>query len=151
MALDHDFFILDSAEHSPVEYMRFAGRVASTRIHDDLLRYISDTLRWVPTLNPAGDEPVLGLNFYGPTVLRTEGAAKAALVLQCWADLFQLGPTELRLTGSWSSLDGEPGPGRYEVLRLNRDEAVEALLAVGSLCARAARSDGALFVLHCGI
>ena len=151
MTLDHDFFILDTAEHSPADYLRFAGRVAEARLHDDLLWYMGDTLRWVPTVNPARDEPGFGLNVYGPTVLRADGAAKAERVLQCWADLFQLGPAELVLTGSWCEVDGETDSGRYEKLRLDRDETVEAVLAVASLCGRAARSDGARFVLHCGI
>jgi hypothetical protein len=49
MSLDHDFLLVAAAEHSPAEYGRFIRHPIATYLHDDLLHYVGDSLRWIPT------------------------------------------------------------------------------------------------------
>ncbi len=85
----HDFLLLSRAEHRFSDYMEFINDPVAIRIEDDLIRYIADTLEWIPTLNPAkNNESHRGLCYYGPTVIHTEGAQVASPIFNGWAELF---------------------------------------------------------------
>jgi hypothetical protein len=151
MSLDHDFLLLATAEHSPADYGRFIHHPDAVRLHDDVLQYIWDSLRWIPTLNPATGLPGQGLNYYGPTAILADGAEVAARVLRAWADVFRNAPPELQLTGAWTTIDGAADSGHYQQLRLSRDAVVGALDRVAGDCELVAGASGRHFVLHIGI
>ena len=151
MSLDHDFLLVATAEHSPAEYSLFVNDPKATHLHDDILRYMDDSLRWIPTLNPAKRERRHGLNFWGPTAILADGAPTAARVFRGWAELLRIGPPELLLTGPWTQIEGEPKSGHFSQLRFARDQVVTALDRVAHDCERVADSGGAHFVLHLGI
>lgn len=57
MALQHDFWLLRENEYQYASYQDFCVRDdAPVSLADNLLRYVFDTLLWVPTLNPAKKE-----------------------------------------------------------------------------------------------
>src|SRR3712207_6567195 len=99
--LNHEFLLVSRKEHEYSEYMNFINDPSAIEIHDDLLGYIADTLKWIPTYNPAKSEKCAGLCWYGPTVIQSEGARIAAQIFRAWAELLSCGPRELQLTGSW--------------------------------------------------
>ncbi|MFP5285640.1 MAG: hypothetical protein ACLGI9_07875, partial [Thermoanaerobaculia bacterium] len=75
MSLNHDFLLRDRSVHPETDYSRSGKAIL---LHDDFLRYISDSLKWIPTENPARKgEPGMGLNFWGPTSIPHRGAPQA--------------------------------------------------------------------------
>ncbi len=148
----HDFLLLSTAEHSFSEYMNFINDPRAIRIEDDLLRYLADTLEWIPTYNPAKDEAHRGLCFWGPTVIHTEGAPAAAAIFDGWAGLLACGPPKLALTGGWTWCDGDaPSEGNYDRLEVDRDEFVAKLRQLAGYARRIVETEGEFFVLHLGV
>lgn len=151
MGLEHEFLIVSAAEHAPAEYAHLSGAAGTVRLHDDVLRYVGDTLTWIPTLNPATGKMGCGLNFYGPTAILVDGAPVAAQIFGTWAQLFRLGPEEIELTGLWTSIEGEPGSGAYDKFTLARSSLTDAFDQIAGDLRRVAESEGAYFLMHLGI
>ncbi|HTN87838.1 MAG TPA: hypothetical protein VL242_29355 [Sorangium sp.] len=149
--LDHDFFLLDRAEHPFTAYGDFAGSSGAIQIHDDLVQYMTDALRWIPSLNPARKRRGFGLNIHGPTIITDAGAPIARRIFESWERLFSSSPPMLRLTGAWCETVGSPGTGRYLKLTYRRDDAVTRLRGLASLCRRVERGGGQRYLLHMGI
>ncbi len=150
MSLMHEFLLMSSADQSPLEYRSFA-REHVVGVHDDLLQYMADSLKWIPTLNPARNERGFGLNLYGPTAILQDGAPIAASVFRSWAQLLGLAPQELVLTGPWTTIEGWQGSGEYAQLRFDRDDVVATLETAATYFTRVADSHGEWFVLHRGV
>lgn len=157
----HDFMLLNYVEHPVENWQQWYHNPAAMKIHDDILQYIADSLRWIPTYNPAAKLPCHGLCWCGPTIIDTTGAKIAARVFASWAELFSCGPNEIELTGqfSWQSenateQDGAErvvsGSAGYERLNMNRDELTMNLRTLASYAERIEQTD-ALYILHLGI
>ena len=152
MSLNHDFILVDRTTHPSADYALFINHPSLVHIHDDLMRYMVDSLRWIPTLNPAKkDECGLGINFYGPTAIVAEGAVIAERIFRAWAELFQCSPEKLFLTGAWCSIEGKPNSGHYEKLWFERNQVVSALIQIADYCAQTTSSNGERYLLHFGI
>jgi hypothetical protein len=164
MPLIHDFWLLREGEEQYTCYREFVARKdAPVRFNDDLLRYVSDTLVWIPTLNPAKEALPMGygLNWYGPTIINQTGGALFHKVCTSWAHLFQCGPKELKLQGlfSWQwpfeesehliSEDQLSTVGSYDALESDRDALVHMFTTLAGFGEQAAT--GRFFVLHIGI
>ena len=151
MSLNHDFLLRDRAVHPETDYSTQHHSGSVILLHDHVLRYISDSLKWIPTENPAlKGEPGMGLNFWGPTCITQRGAQQASGVFSAWASLLALGPPTLRLRGLWTFIEGEPRSGAYEVLELDRDELVGKLRQLAEW-AQAVAVNPDLYVFHMGI
>ena len=148
--LQHSFFLVRRTEFSPVDHLRFAALPGDIELHDDVIRYMDDTLRWLPAYNPARRQDCEGLCLYGSTVVWAHGARVAAQIFSAWERLFSLGPAELELTGAYA-WEEDPEAGRYEKLRFERDELCARLRALVTLCETVVREEGEFFLLHSGI
>ncbi len=149
--LNHSFFLVRTAEFSPTKYSHFTALPGEIELHDDFLRYLGDSLRWIPAHNPARNEPCMGLCMYGPTVLHAEGARVAAAIFSAWARLFALGPRELDLTGDYGWIHEAPSTGAYARLRLDREALCSRLNGLAGWAEQVAAGEGRLYLLHCGI
>jgi hypothetical protein len=115
----HDFFLVDRQEFDYWNYSHFHNDEQAVRVHDDLIRYMGDSLEWischVPMTLPNLKE-VKGLHYYGPTIIKQEGAEEACNVFRIWAELFSRAPQTLQLTRSVMLLSLSAG-GRscYEI------------------------------------
>lgn len=148
----HDFLLLSLTEHRFSDYTRFINDPRAIQLEDDLLRYIANTLEWIPTHNPAKNESHRGLCFYGPTVIHTEGASAAAAIFCSWADLFACGPKNLIFTGGWAWIEGDPpNEGEYEKLIVDRDDVVGKLQQIANYAKQIVETDGDYFILHWGV
>lgn len=148
----HDFFLVSRSEHDWTAYSRFIRDPSAIRISDYLLGYMVDSLRWIPTLNPATGEAHKGLCWYGPTVIWREGAHVAEQVFSAWANLLDTGPPTLELTGPYTWIEGESSKdGGYERLIFPKDATVSSLRELARCASSVAVSDGALYLLHLGI
>ena len=93
-----------------------------------------------------------GVNFYGPTVIKKDGAEDIEKLFTTWATLFSIGPKRIKLTGAYSWTEGEgKETGGYDEVRIYRDEVVDRLRMLAEYSKSVANSDGALFLLHLGI
>lgn len=90
-------------------------------IHDEVIDVLWPTLGFIPSYNPCrGSEPQHGLNRWGPTMIHGEGAAVAARLFRAWADLYAVGPPQLRIMGPHFSTvpDDEPDGDERPQLRV---------------------------------
>lgn len=153
----HHFFKLDRKDAEYWEYARFLNDPLGISIPFDLLIYMGDTLKWIPTLNPEfvranGLTPEFGLNLYGVTVINKTGAGRLWKVFDSWAKLLSTGPIELELTGAWVWIEGEPtDSGAYSVVNMPRDETVSALRAVADYGKCVAEGNEDPYILHLGV
>jgi hypothetical protein len=124
--------------------MNLINNINAIQIHDDLLGYMSDTLQWIPTYNPAKSEKCMGLCWYGSTVIKSEGAKIAGQIFRPWAELFSCGSKVLQLTGSWGVEWEEGSPvseGEYERINVGRDEIVNKMKVLADLADQVAESN----------
>ncbi|CBN54986.1 MULTISPECIES: hypothetical protein [Kamptonema] len=163
MSLDHDFLLLPEGKVNYTDYAKYFRRscdLNSSRliIDYDLISYLNDTLKWVPTLNPANPKDNLkewqgyGLNLYGPTIINKQGAEVFHHVVWSWAQLFSKAPAKLQLTGSWmSDIDDEGVESEpyYEQLEFDRDMVVNNLITLATYADKTCSGD--FFILHLGI
>jgi len=181
MSLDHDFLLLDhDTSLDDASLMSFLRDPRALHVHDILFGYMQDSLAFIPAFNPSLREQHHGLNRWGLTVIRKEGAEVATRVFQGWADLFAAGPPRIFLTGPYIFPSEEPGaeaasepegapvpvseappdPARIYVhhdyrgnhLRFDfdREAAVGLFRQLADFCARIT-ADNRLFLLHIGI
>jgi hypothetical protein len=161
LGLQHDFLLLDRNADGEWELGRFHHDPRAVHLHDDLVRYMGDTLTWVSTVNPARREPHRGLCMWGPTLIEAEGAAVAERVFGLWAELFAVGPPVLSLTGAYSWVVPDDAPptgervtqleGGYDRLEFDRDEVVGTLRQLAVWCSRVRSGDGRLYLYHFGV
>jgi hypothetical protein len=161
VSLNHDFLLLDRDSDGEWDLLRFIHDPRALHLHDDLVRYMGDTLAWIPTVNPARHEPQWGLCMWGPTLIETEGAVIAERVFGMWADLFAVGPPVLSLTGSfsWAASDDVPPAGErvtqlkggYDRLEFDRDGVVSALRMLAEWSGRVRSGAGRLYLYHGGV
>lgn len=127
--LNHDFMLLSAREHRYTDYMKWINNPNAIQIHDDVMQYMEDSLNWITCYNPAQKMMAhRGLNFYGPTVIKSDGAVDAEGVFTIWAILLLTGPMSYKLTG-----------------------VVASLITVAKYSNSVANSNGELFILHLGI
>lgn len=180
MSLDHDFLLLDhDTSLDDASLVSFLRDPRALHVHDILFGYMQDSLAFIPAFNPSLREQHQGLNRWGLTVIRREGAEVAARVFQSWADLFAAGPPRIFLTGPYIFPSEEPDDGETELdttpppipepppdpariyvhhdyrgnhLRFDfdRESAVALFRQLADFCARIT-ADNRLFLLHIGI
>jgi hypothetical protein len=161
MSLMHTFGIVAKGEKDyedkkawkKCDYKRLKTLLKNkVELHDDVISYIADSLRWIRWFDPFTQNERDDLSYYGITVLPGPSADHAAEIFNSWAAIFALSPKELVLTGSYTWMSGEPlERGRYQKLRLDRDRLVSSLKAMTSACSRVASSSGSEYLLHFGI
>lgn len=152
MSLDHDFVLLDRVLDGEWALNRFVHHPRAIHLHDNLVRYMLDTLNWIPTHNPATNDPCSGLNLWGPTLIERNGAVVGEKVFRAWSRLLESGPSTLELTGSYLWLDEESKEsGHYERLQFSRDDIVPVLDTLAGYCAEVQMANGRLYIYHGGV
>ena len=127
--LNHDFLLLSAHEHRYTDYMKWINHPNAIQIHDDVMHFMEDSLNWITCYNTAQKMMRhLGLNYCGPTVIKSDGAVDAAAVFATWANLLSTWPISYKLTGLVSSL-----------------------ITVAQYSKSVANSDDELFILHLGM
>lgn len=131
MGLEHEFFLVTHNEYEEIsydgDYLSSSDPENIISIHDDIIQYIYDTLRWIPSINPAMNyEKGHGLNNFGITLFDKEGAEVILKIAKAWADLISSGPSTLRLTGNygWITNDDNITEGGYEIIDVDREELI---------------------------
>ncbi|VTR97786.1 Coagulation factor 5/8 type-like protein [Tuwongella immobilis] len=150
--LMHEFLLLPESGHDYSDYLNYLHAPNARVLHDDIVLYLMDTLRWVPSINPANPKhwSGFGLNYDGPTIITKSGAAKAERIFRLWAALLQEGPDTLELTGGFEwAADAPSSSGQYAVITATRNSVVECLTDIADFAEKA--STGRAYLLHLGI
>jgi len=154
MAMIHEFVLVSQDDYdlraAGSFYERFKQLHGGTyvELHDNLIHYVADSLPWFKSYNPSTRKAQRGLNFWGVTVIRQQGAQAAADVFEGWAALFGNSPPTLQLTGLYYRAGKREG---YDALKYDRDSTVRAFRRLSRMCRRVSESRGRLFILHFGI
>ena len=91
MPLLHDFVLLNKNEFSYDDCCELVGKVSyDVSIHDDLIVYFNDFLKWIPTYNPSLKVRHTGLNYYGVTVIDGDGAKEAFQLFSSLVNVLKL-------------------------------------------------------------
>ncbi len=166
MALIHDFVLLDKNEFSYDDCCELVGKVSyDVSIHDDLIQYFIDFIKWIPSYNPSKKVRHLGLNYHGLTIIDSEGAKEAQILFSSLVDILNLGPNLLKLTGAYGFVyasDGITGPNEkvdrilkenigYEKIILRKKEVIKQFELLSELMQKVIKSDKNYYVLHFGI
>jgi hypothetical protein len=153
--------LLDRDREGEWKLLRFIHDPRAIHLHDDFVRYMQDTVAWIPTTNPARGEPHRGLCMWGPTLIEAEGAEIAERVFGGWAELLAAGPARLVLTGgfSWAAKNQAPPGGErvtqleggYDRLEFDRDEVVGVLRKLATWCGAVRSGAGKFYIYHGGV
>ena len=151
MGLYHEFHLLDNLE---IDYDKYWGIRSDVKLHDYLIRYMLDTLYWIPTELPHFEKMSFqGLNTWGSMIIKGEGADIFCQIISAWISLFSFSPERLIITGSYVQYyneDEQPeGEGYYEKLEYDRDKVIRNLKKLTDYATVAAK--GNHYILHIGV
>ena len=151
--LNHDFLLLSTRECTYTDYMKWINHHKAVQIHDEVIHYMQDSLKWITCYNPAYKMMKhKRLNLYGPTVIKKDGAVNAENLFTTWANLFLIGPKRIKLTGAYGWTEGESKEtGSYSEIKIDRDAIVDKLRTVAKYSKSVADSNDELFLLHLGM
>jgi hypothetical protein len=156
MGPNHEFLLVAYNDYEEMlcdrDYMSSADLDNIISIDDDIIQYINDTLKWIPSINPFMNyEKGFGLNNYGITILDKKGAEVILKIAKAWVDLFSNGPSTLKLTGNYGSVISNEGieEGSYQIIEGNRDELIESFRKLQLISEKAIYDK--YFIIHHGI
>jgi hypothetical protein len=153
MGLEHEFYLVeDKIDLNEVWMLRENKNkvIESVAFHDDIIQYILDTLKWIPSKNPAyqGNTNGKGINYYGVTLFDKQSSESLKGVFTSWRDLFKNAPGTFELTGSFVWEDNEQD-GVYERSNINLDQVVTQLEKIIFMSDQLAKGD--FYLYHFGI
>lgn len=166
MALVYDFIVLDKMDYPFSKCnMVIKNKTYDVSIHDDLIQYFYDYLKWITTYSPIINKERTGLDYYAITVFEIEGARQAYLLFSNLINILKLSHKILKLNGSYSyQLADDEDPlsdsNVYRIIRdsmkqekliYKRDEVIEQFEKLVQCFKRVIDSNGQLYVLHMGI
>ncbi|MDR7071565.1 hypothetical protein [Fictibacillus barbaricus] len=153
MSLEHEFYLISKTTVTKdfwVHREKNECIIDSVVIHDDIIQYISDSLKWIVSKNPAlkGNPMGQGINYHGVTLFDKQSAESLRRVFSSWRDLFLNAPNPFELTGEFI-YDEDNQEGGYEKVFLNREEVINLLEKIVSMARRL--ESGNFYLYHCGI
>ncbi|MDH0562675.1 hypothetical protein [Acinetobacter courvalinii] len=166
MALLHDFVLLNKNEFSYDDCCELVGKVShDVSIHDDLIIYFNDFLKWIPAYNPSLKVRHTGLNYYGVIVIDGDGAKEAFQLFSSLVNILKLSPKVLTLTGEYTFIhayDDVIDPNEnvdrilrqtagYEKIIMQKNEVIQKIEILAELMQKVIDSNNSLYVLHLGI
>lgn len=154
MGLEHNFLLVP--EKTAHEQLWGRGKemeliLESLEVPDGLIRYMLDSLQWIPSKNPARRkaEEEQGLNYHGITLFDQHSATAMESILSAWHCLFSNAPKIVELTGSFNQSSEETEPGEQERLSFNRDVLLSWLEKLMHMSKRVKEEN--LYLYHLGI
>ncbi len=158
----HEFLLVSKLFIEPFEYekiKRNKGKLVVEapaivdyyEIHDSLILYLSDFIRWIPSTNIPTNEEILGLSYYGVTGFSNENARMLCSLFSRLKNLFLLAPEKMTLTGSyyWYN-DDDVKSGQYEKLRFDKRKLIN-LFEKAAAWNELLTANNDLYIMHFGI
>jgi hypothetical protein len=153
MSLEHEFYLIPISTDLKGFWSnkdKDNSIIDKVVIYDDIIQYISDTLEWIPSKNPAklGNPIGQGINYYGVTLFDNESSIRLKSIITSWRDLFNNAPDTLFLTGNYVDGDNELDGG-YDKIVINRDEVIKQFNKI--IAFAECLSKGHYYLYHLGI
>lgn len=154
MGLEHEFYLITNTTDVKDFWMFRENNnnvIDSVVIHDDLIQYIFDSLKWIPSKNPAmrGTPNGKGINYHGVTLFDKQSSATLESVFSSWRALFKNAPSKLELTGQFVYEGSDDMLGEYEKLVFNRNEVIKLFDKIISMSVHIGKGES--YIYHCGI
>ncbi|WP_373533687.1 hypothetical protein [Microcoleus sp.] len=153
MGLEHRFFCLREGEVSYAKCMNYYEKKFEVSIHDDIMRYMNDTLMWIPCthLSLPYKNKTKGLALYGTTIIHQEGGEMFYHVISSWYRLFSKAPERFQLYGG-IIIEADrtfSSPPKVHNIEVERDLLLEKLQILLNYANQVI--EGEFFILHLGI
>ncbi|SHJ73827.1 hypothetical protein SAMN02745163_02468 [Clostridium cavendishii DSM 21758] len=155
MSLEHEFFLIpkdlkleDCFDWYSENRYTWKDKVG---IDDSLIRYINDTLKWIPSLKQGKTSEFYGLDYYGETIINYSGAKKLYQVILAWIDIFSAAPSKFKLASEliWVEENETDGYWKREYVEYDRELVVENFKKISQFAE--VTQQGNNFILHIGI
>lgn len=154
MGLEHEFYCIPETNRYQRQYWEARKKYPEALVHDDVMRYINDTLIWIPCLHISGSKQkkTHGLSLYGITLIDQEGAAILGSIVDGWKGVFANGPSNFELTGNLKvKRDGQVyDPMEWRKIPVDRDILIENLTKIKAFTEQV-MNDENLVIFHFGI
>ncbi len=137
MPLVHKFLLVSKHYIEPYDYntiKRNNGKliieapaiVDYYEINDSLTLYLSDFIKWIPSMNITTNKKTTGLCYHGVTGFLNEDGRMLCSLFSSLTNLFLLAPEKVALTGSyyWYN-DDDVKAGKYEKLSFERTNLID--------------------------
>lgn len=155
MSLDHHFAVIPKGNDDyfipfcEAHYQKFA-KIEFIAIHDDIIRYIADSLEWVQAFHPVQNCLMNNLCYYGFTLWDNCQVGHFKSVIIAWRELFKNAPDKFVLIGDWTTIVGDNDSGEYAKIKVHRDELLSKLNILINYCILV-ENDKDLVLVHNGI
>ena len=166
MTLTHDFVLLNKNEFSYDDCCDLIGGISfDVSIHDDLILYFMDYLKWLPTYRTKKKKRIYGLDYHAMTIMDVEGATEALILFSSLVNILKLSPNVLTLTGIYTfvqAYDDVIDPNEnvdrilretagYEKIIMQKRVVIQQFEILSELIQKVIDSNNSLYVLHLGI
>jgi len=149
--LNHRFLLIENESLVFDDFLVYKD-CDCVQLHDDFLQYFKDSIQWISSKNPYSDESLMGLCWYGPTIIDDAGIKKTRDIIESWIQLLSLAPDNLELTGSYGWIEGDPkDQGKYQKLVFNKVDILTELSKLVCYCESVINSNGSKCLLHLGV
>ncbi|MEG3974347.1 Coagulation factor 5/8 type-like protein [Microcoleus sp. herbarium8] len=133
--------------------MNYYEKKFEVSIHDDIMRYMNDTLMWIPCthLSLPYKNKTKGLALYGTTIIHQEGGEMFYHVISSWYRLFSKAPERFQLYGG-IIIEADrtfSSPPKVHNIEVERDLLLEKLQILLNYANQVI--EGEFFILHLGI
>jgi hypothetical protein len=128
MSLLHNFHFTPATENEYVRYLDYCNLKPDASIHDNVIRYMNDTLLWVPSIHLSGGKlkRTQGLSLYGATTINNKGILMFNHVIDSWLKLFSESPKIFELNGG-ITVNADNTVGDWYIFEVRRDDLVREL------------------------
>ncbi|MDV3352053.1 hypothetical protein QGP82_25455 [Leptothoe sp. LEGE 181152] len=149
--MKHSFICLEEGTVKYNEYYTYLQHESNINFRDDFMRYISDTLSWIPSIHIAGMQykKSSGLFLDGCTIVNQNGALLLENAIKCWTKLFAVAPESFELTGPALINADNQFQGDFYKIHVERDRLVENLDRLSKEAQKVTR--GKHYLLHIGL
>lgn len=163
MTLTHDFVLLNKNEFSYDDCCDLIGGISfDVSIHDDLILYFMDYLKWLPTYSPLLKKRIYGLDYHAMTIMDVEGATEALILFSSLVNILKLSPNVLTLTGIYTFVQVyddviDPNENVDRILRetagykkiiMQKRVVIQQFEILSELIQKVIDSNNSLYVLH---
>jgi len=151
MSLQHTFYIIDS------EIINRKQKIDETAIlnnnydkiilSDQLIMYLMDTMKWIPSFNLAKSKSDYGINYHGITLFKEEGLKKLYKIINAWIVMFSNASEHIELKGSF--MFNDDNEGYYEKILYEKNDLLILFNSFKNLIKKAINLK--MFLIHFGI
>lgn len=121
-------------------------------IHDDIIQYLTDSLKWITALAHCDKErPIQGLCYYGITGFNKSLITPFKNLIIAWRAVFANAPSNFILTGNYFTVvDNDECKGDYEKITVCRNDLLSELDKLIDYC-ELVENNKNLILVHNGI